>query len=58
MGSFSKQVEQQDAAKGRFGGTEFLQTKIVRAQIVFRFRDTGFHVRPAIVIVPNLFWQH
>ena len=42
---FPKQVEQQqDAAEGRFGGEEFLQTKIVRGQIVFQFCDTVFHV--------------
>src|SRR6516162_7979062 len=57
---FPKQIEQQqDAAEGRFGGEEFLQTKIVRGQIVFQFRDTVFHVRSVIVIAPNLFrWQH
>ena len=55
---FPEQVEQQqDAAEGRFGSEEFLQTKIVRGQIVFQFRDAVFHVRPAIVIAPNLFWR-
>jgi hypothetical protein len=45
------------AAESRFGGEEFLQTKIVRGQIVFQFRDAISHIRPTIVIAPNLFWR-
>ena len=40
-----EQVEQQqNAAKGGFGGKEFLLSKTVGGQIVFQFGDTGFHV--------------
>jgi hypothetical protein len=31
------------------------QAKIIGAQIVFQFGDTIFHVRPAIVVSPDLF---
>ena len=51
---FSQQIEQQqDAAKGRLGGEELLQAKIIGRQIVFQYGDAIFHVCPAVVITPD-----
>ena len=51
-----EQIEQlQDATEGRFGDKKLTQAKIIGAQIVFQFGDTIFHVRPAIVVSPDLF---
>ena len=53
---FCEQIEQQqDAAEGCFGGKKLTQAKIIGAQIVFQFGDAIFHVRPAIVVSPDLF---
>src|SRR6201998_3728107 len=53
---FSEDVEQyQDATEGCFGGEKLLQAKIIRRQIVFQFGDAIFHIRPAVVVAPNLF---
>ena len=40
---------------GRFGGEELPQAKIIGGQIVFQFGDAIFHVRPAVVVSPELF---
>src|ERR1700693_1341370 len=53
---FSEQIEQQqDAAKGGFGGEEIPQAKIIGGQSVFQFGDAIFHVRPAVVVAPDFF---
>ena len=53
---FSEQIEQQqDAAESRLGGEKLLQAKIIRRQIVFQFGDAIFHVRPTVVVSPDLF---
>src|SRR5216683_157544 len=55
---FSEQIEQQqDAAEGGFGGKELPHTKIIGGQIVFQLGDAIFHVRPVVVVAPDLFWR-
>ena len=53
---FSEQVEQQqDAAERCLGGEELPQAEIIGGQIVLQFGDAIFHVRPVVVVAPDLF---
>src|SRR5437016_5015980 len=54
---FGQQVEQQQhGLESCFGGREFLQTKIVRPQVMLQLADALLHVGPSVIVSPNLFW--
>src|SRR5947208_1235648 len=52
---FAQQIKQQQhRLEDRFGGIELLQTKVVGPQVMLQLTDALLHVRPAVIIPPNL----